>query len=130
MAIRTKLLEFQKKGVKVERDASNPFFKSRYTSLNEVLEKVKKPLNDAGIVIVQSAKVDGIETRLIDTEDDSEVSSFIPFVAATDMQKLGGAISYARRYALIALLCLEDSDMDGEDAIPARGAEAINDFKI
>lgn len=122
MAIRKKLLEFQKQGVKVERDAANPFFKSRYTSLNEVLEKVKGPLNALDVVIVQSAKVDGIETRLIDTEDDTEVSSFVPFVGATDMQKLGSAISYARRYALIALLCLEDSDDDGESAIAPRKA--------
>ena len=118
--IYAKLLEFQKKGITVEKDAANPFFKSRYTSLNQVLEKVKKPLNDLGVLIVQSSIEGGIETRLIDTEDDTQITSFVPFVAASDMQKLGSAISYARRYALIALLCLEDADDDGESAIGAR----------
>lgn len=121
MAIHKKLLEFQKLGITVEKDAANPFFKSRYTSLNQVLEKVKKPLNELGIVITQESHEEGIMTVLTDTEDDTSVSSYVPFVAATDMQKLGSAISYARRYALIALLCLEDSDDDGESAIAPRG---------
>jgi len=127
--IHAKLLEFQKLGITVEKDAANPFFKSRYTSLNQVLEKVKKPLNDMGVVIVQRSTITGVDTELIDTEDDSKVYSFVPFVAATDMQKLGSAISYARRYALIALLCLEDSDDDGESAIaPRNAAKGVGDM--
>lgn len=137
MAIHKKLLAFQQLGITVEKDAANPFFKSRYTSLNQVLEKVKKPLNDAGIVILQRSEVEwsdgkevqGIVTELIDTEDDTLVRSFVPFVGATDMQKLGSAISYARRYALIALLCLEDSDDDGESAIaPRKAAKGVGDM--
>ena len=136
MGINSKLLAFQKLGITVERDAANPFFKSRYTSLNQVLEKVKKPLNDAGVLIVQRAgnlegpePFTGIWTELIDTEDDSKVSSFVPFVAATDMQKLGSSISYARRYALISLLCLEDSDDDGESAIsPRKEGKGVGDM--
>jgi ERF superfamily protein len=116
-----KLLKFQKLGITVEKDADNPFFKSKYTSLNQVLEKVKKPLNDTGVLIVQQPTVidgtSGLHTVLTDTEDSSNVESFIPFVGATDMQKLGGAISYARRYALISMLGLEDEDKDGEDTV-------------
>lgn len=137
--IYAKLLAFQQLGITVEKDAANPFFKSRYTSLNEVLEKVKKPLNDAKIVIVQRSQVvDGISgllTELRDTEDDTWTDSFIPFVGATDMQKLGGAISYARRYALISMLGLEDEDKDGEDTVSRAKSKGVNDqteepFKI
>lgn len=120
MAIHKKLLEFQKLGITVEKDAANPFFKSRYTSLNEVLDKVKGPLNGLGVLVVQYGGFDGessgLWTELIDTEDDSKVASFVPFVGTSDMQKLGSAISYARRYALIHLLCLEDSDDDANSA--------------
>lgn len=122
MAIYAKLLEFQKLGITIEKDAANPFFKSRYTSLNEVLDKVKKPLNDMGIVITQESDEGGIMTILTDTEDETAATAYVPFVGATDMQKLGSAISYARRYALIALLCLEDADDDGESAIAPRTA--------
>jgi hypothetical protein len=133
MAIHKKLLEFQKLGITVEKDAANPFFKSRYTSLNQVLEKVKKPLNDMGIILVQSGAVRGeqlgLETMLMDSEEGDSIVSFVPFVGATDMQKLGSAISYARRYALIALLCLEDADDDGESAIAPRSkATGVGDM--
>lgn len=114
--IHKKLLEFQKLGITIEKDAVNPHFKNSYSSLNEVLAKVKKPLNDLGIVVAQSPSVDGVETLLIDTEDDSHIRSFVPYVNATDMQKLGGAITYARRYSLIAMLGLEDEDDDGNKA--------------
>ena len=130
--IQQKLLEFQKLNIKLERDAMNPHFKNSYSSLNEVLDKVKKPLNDLGILIVQrpgtdyyldehkdfskSSIISGLYTELIDTEDDTKVESFTPFINATDMQKLGGAITYARRYSLISMLGLEDEDDDGNKA--------------
>lgn len=123
--IHKKLLEFQKLNITIEKDAVNPHFKNSYSSLNEVLSKVKKPLNDLGIIIIQKPQCwdetpqgmySGLITKLIDTEDDSEVDSFVPFVNATDMQKLGGAITYARRYSLVSMLGLEDADDDGNTA--------------
>lgn len=127
-----KLLAFQEMNITIEKDAINPHFKNSYSSLNEVLGKVKKPLNDLGIVIVQrpgtdyymddkndyakSSIVTGLYTELIDTEDDSKVESFTPFINSTDMQKLGGAITYARRYSLVSMLGLEDADDDGNTA--------------
>lgn len=120
MAIHSKLLAFQKKGISVKRDGSNPHFRSSYTTLNEVLDKVLEPLNEAGIVVVQRPTVfegtSGLWTELIDTEDDSRVESFVPFVNTADMQKLGGAITYSRRYALISMLALSDDDDDGNTA--------------
>jgi hypothetical protein len=116
MAIYKKLLEFQKKGITLKKDGVNPHFRSSYVTLNEVLDKVKGPLNEAGVVIVQSPGADGLSTRLIDTEDDTQIESFTPFVNPADMQKLGGAITYARRYALISMLGLEDEDDDGNKA--------------
>lgn len=136
MSIYKKLLEFQKKGVTVEKDGTNPHFKSSYVTLNEVLDKVKGPLNELGVVIVQrpvqnapEAGYAGLETILVDTEDDTKVECFVPFVGATDMQKLGGAITYARRYSLVTLLGLEDEDDDGNGASkPKKGVQgAVGD---
>jgi hypothetical protein len=118
--IYAKLLEFQKLNITIEKDAVNPHFKNSYSSLNEVLSKVKKPLNDMGVIIVQSPMVTPtgsfLTTLLIDSEDRSQIESLTPFVNTTDMQKLGGAITYARRYSLIAMLGLEDEDDDGNTA--------------
>jgi hypothetical protein len=127
-----KLLEFQKLNITIKKDATNPHFKSRYSSLNEVLDKVKGPLNELGVVIVQEVQDDGLRTYLVEfgkhpprTVSDNEpmqpfasnyVECFVPFIGATDMQKLGGAITYARRYSLVTLLGLEDEDDDGNAA--------------
>lgn len=120
-----KLLEFQKKGISIKKDKMNPHFKNEYASLNEVLDKVKEPLNEQGIVIIQTPRIDGLETILLDTEDDSSVVSHVPFINPTDMQKLGGAITYARRYALISMLALEDNDDDANGVSEVKNEPVI-----
>jgi len=114
--ITKKLLEFQKLNIVVSKDGENPHFKSSYATINEVLAKVKKPLNDMGILILQEPNRDGLLTRLIDTEDESEVSAFMPYTDMTSAQKLGSCNTYNRRYSLVTLLGLEDEDDDGNVA--------------
>lgn len=116
MAIYKKLLEFQQQNISLEKVGENPHFRSSYVTLNEVLEKVKKPLNDLGIVIIQEPTLEGLKTTLHDTEDASEVSCFMPYVEATTAQKLGSNNTYNRRYSLITLLGLGDTDDDGNVA--------------
>ncbi len=111
-----KLLEFQKLNITIEKDAINPHFKNSYSSLNEVLDKVKEPLNKLGVVIIQRPQISGVETILHDTEDDTMMTAYVPYINPTDMQKLGGAITYARRYSLVSMLGLEDADDDGNTA--------------
>ena len=123
--IYTKLLEFQKQGIAVKKDADNPFFKSKYVTLNEVLDKVKAPLNDMGIVIVQEPRETGLLTRLIDTEDDTEVSGFMPWVGADNAQKVLACTTYYRRGSLVSLLGLQDEDNDGNDTLPAKKTATV-----
>lgn len=127
--IYTQLLAFQKLGISIKKDKKNPHFKNDYASLNEVLDKVKGPLNDLDVVIIPTPKQDGFETCLFHTPSMTSVSSFVPYINATDMQKLGGAITYARRYALVSMLALEDEDNDGNDAV-AKPTTTNNDFTI
>jgi hypothetical protein len=108
-----KLAEVSENDIKVEKDAKNPFFKSNYTTLNEVLSKIKGALLEKGLLIIQNPQKEGLETTIIDTETSEQISSFVPYVGVVDMQKLGGAITYARRYALISMLGLESEDDDG-----------------
>lgn len=135
--IHTKLLEIQKLNITPTKDGTNPHFGNSYVTLNEVLGKLKKPLNDAGIVIIQrpttvegtyGEAVAGLSTELIDTEDNTEVTAFIPYTNVTDAQKLGSCITYFRRYSLMALLGLEDDDDDGEKAsVPAKKSKGVVD---
>lgn len=130
--IYTKLLEFQKKGITLKKDGSNHHFKSSYVTLNEVLAQVKKPLNDLGVVVIQKGGSGvsgdhGLYTTLYDTEDDTEVTSYMPYVGATDSQKLGSANTYLRRYSLITLLGLEDEDDDGNTASAPKETKTTNE---
>lgn len=111
-----KLLEFQKLGITIKKGDRNPHFKNTYANLNEVLSKVTKPLNDLGVVIVQSPEEGGLGTRLYDTEDETYMSGFLPFTEATNPQKIGSNLTYYRRYSLVTMLGLEDADDDGNAA--------------
>ena len=124
----TKLLAFQKLGISIKKSSINPHFKNEYADINEVLDKVKGPLSELGVVIFQEPSPEGLKTTFYDVDTDTAVSSLVPFINPTDMQKLGGAITYARRYSLIAMLGLEDDDDDGNKA-STKVDEAVNNLR-
>ncbi len=45
------LLAFQKKGIKVGKNATNPHFKSKYADLPNIIEAITPTLNEIGLVI-------------------------------------------------------------------------------
>ena len=116
MAIYKKLLAFQMLDITIKKDGSNPHCKSKYATLNEVLEKIKKPLNEMQILVLQTPEKEGLRTVLMDMEDDSKVECFMPYVEVSTAQKLGSNNTYNRRYSLVTLLGLEDEDDDGNKA--------------
>ena len=105
----------------VTKNAKNPFFKSNYADINNVIESISPVCQSLGIVFTQCPKVtennaDVLVTRLTLQDNpkefiESEVRLFLP---TADMQKLGSAITYARRYALISMFGLETEDDDPE----------------
>lgn len=126
-----KLLTVQTKIGAVARSSTNPHFKSKYADLNEVLEVAKAALNAEGIFISQAPGVDAsgvqtvryVETSLIDASSGQQISGRVAFSGAEDnMQKIGAAITYARRFGLVSLLALESEDDDGESAV-GRGSQ-------
>ena len=127
-----KLLEFQKLGISVKKTSINPHFKKSYADLNEVLDKVTKPLNDLGVLIFQSHHTKesdaGLYTQLFDTEDDTFVESFLPYVQKENAQKLGANITYNRRYSLVTMLGLEDEDDDGNKASSTKVTNEADDI--
>jgi hypothetical protein len=123
MSIFTKLLEFQKLGISIKRDKTNPAFRSSYADINEVLDKVKPALSKVGITMVQLPQPDGLRTQIIDPEDGTMIEGFLPYMDTANSQKLGSSITYNRRYSLVAMLGLEDDDDDGNEAsAPAKPA--------
>lgn len=106
-----------------KKDAKNPFFKSKYATLNAVYEAVAEALLKNGLSVIQPIVGDAVETTIIHTSGQF-ITSSCPIVCAkqNDPQAMGSAITYARRYSLASLLgVMTDEDDDGEKAM-ARAA--------
>ena len=98
------------------KDSSNPFFKSKYADLHSVWEACRKPLSENGLAVVQLPNRDVLTTVLMH-ESGEYISSEIPILAKDNSpQALGSAISYARRYALAAIVGVYQVDDDAEAA--------------
>lgn len=112
------------------KDSTNPHFKSKFADLGSVLDAIREPLWDNGITLRQEIRDNAVHTVLQHTGG-GFVSSDCPIVCAkqNDPQAMGSAITYARRYSLMALCCLAPDDDDGEQAVqrtptPTRTAPA------
>ena len=113
MSIYKKLLEFKATVGAVKKDGKNPFHKSKYATIESVLDTIEQPLKEKGLGFVQCPMETGLKTIVFSEDDTNTIESFIPYIGATDMQKLGSAITYARRYALVSMFGLEQEDDDG-----------------
>jgi len=117
-----KLNEFKKLVSKVKKDSVNPHFKNKYATIESVLETIEEPLEKVGLGFYQVVKDMHLETIIYDTESDDKLISSVPLlVSKSDMQQLGSALTYARRYGLVALLGLEQEDDDGNLAVSNSG---------
>jgi hypothetical protein len=103
-------------------DAQNPHFKNHYATLKSCLDTVRPTLARHGLVLMQFVMPsenggDRLVTRLLHESGGFMEDEGISLVGADNMQKLGSAISYARRYGLLAILGLVgDPDDDAEIA--------------
>ena len=120
------LVNFQATVSKVSKESKNPFFKSKYASLANILDTIQKPLSECGLAITQFPDGDALTTLIIHAESGEwmESSYVMPVAKQNDPQAMGSAMTYARRYALGSILNLNiDDDDDGEKAM-GRDAES------
>jgi len=112
MTIYTKLLDIQKESTKLKKDANNPFFKSSYITLDNIIATYNEKLSEKWVVCYHYTKDNKLTTVLIDTEDNSKVESEFN-VLNNDPQKAGSEITYWKRYNLGQLLNIQtDTDDD------------------
>lgn len=103
------------------KDAANPFFKSKYSTLASVREACKEALAKNGLAVIQHPTVTDKGTFLCTTLVHSSgqwIRGFLPIKPVKDdPQGLGSAITYMRRYALAAITGVApDDDDDGNAA--------------
>lgn len=120
------LLVFHQKVSKVKKDSNNPFFKSKYAGLPNVLDSIEEPLQNAGISFVQfPCGSSGLTTVIMHGESGEWMQDTYEMEPTKkDPQSIGSCITYMRRYALAAILGLNiDEDDDGNSASqPAKPA--------
>ena len=110
----TALAELQDSVSKITKNADNPFFKSKYTDLNAIFEEVKPKIREKGFILIQTVVNNSLKTELIHIKTGEKLESYIDLLTIKpDMQQLGSAITYARRYAIMPLLLIECEDDDG-----------------
>lgn len=104
----------------------------RYTSLDEILKKVKKPLAKCGLYVEQELVGDLVLTRLNHESGEFIMSGFkLQSMGASDLvnnlQAAGGGLTYIKRYALSAMLAIssdEDEDGAGDGTEDKKGVPA------
>lgn len=114
----------------VPKTALNPHFKNRYATLDSILAMARPVLNKHKLAIVQGVnRVDGqpvlITSFAHESGESCQVSSLPLILDKQNMQSLGSAITYARRYAVgSALGITTDDDDDGNGASQTAGQSA------
>lgn len=119
-AIIAALLKAQKALKNPRKDSKNPHFKNTYASLTAVLEAIKPVLIVNELLVAQTLDViqgtTVLETIVFHVSGEFIASRMAVTPAKADPQGVAGAITYARRYSLLALFNLATEDDDGNDA--------------
>lgn len=108
---------FQSKIKNPANTADNPFFKSKYAPLNDILNLVRPLLSECGLTVIQSPGGDGerISVTTLLLHESGEWIESDPVVTKAEKinaQGAGSAITYLRRYSLSAILNISSEDDD------------------
>ncbi|MFS7402200.1 ERF family protein [Carnobacterium maltaromaticum] len=113
---------FRSKVEQPVKDANNPFFKSKYVTLECVIKSVDTAIVGTGLTWYQEPVSDnnkiGVATHIF--HESGEWLAFEPFYVTptkVDPQAQGSALTYAKRYSLAAAFGISsDIDDDGNGA--------------
>lgn len=105
------------------KDSTNPAFRSKYADLGNVMDACLPSLNKHGIAVIQPITQDEngryVKTVLIHESGEMLECAVPLIVAKNDMQGLGSAITYGRRYGLMSMAGIAPEDDDGNAAAKA-----------
>lgn len=119
------------------KSANNPFFKSKYVPLENVMTTIKKHAVPVGLSYFQSTLTNdkgeiGVQTRIMHTSGEFiETEPLYLPNEKKNAQSAGSAITYARRYQLSAAFGIaSDEDDDGNGAVNTdKKSSSVNSYK-
>lgn len=104
------------------KNASNPHFKNKYADLGEVIECSEAALAKHKLLVTETLEMlegggQALRTRVWHTPSGEWLDSVVRLlVGKMEMQPLGSAITYARRYARKSLFGMVDVDDDAQSS--------------
>lgn len=122
---------------KASKSTTNPFFKSKYADLEEVIDCVKSVFIKHGLSFTQMPGFDNgivtVETMIMHDSGEWITSTCGCNSPKQDPQGVGSAITYLRRYSLSAVAGLAQEDDDGNSQQVGNNPDPIdlpwfNDF--
>ena len=122
MKLKEKIAFIQQAIDGLSKDEKNPFFKSSYVSLNQVIEALRPMELEQKISITMPLTNVGGRPAIALHIEDLEIEEtrgnecVITLPDLTDPQKMGSAITYYRRYMLMSFFNLKAEDDDGNFA--------------
>lgn len=123
-----KFIDFCNDIPKIEKDGTNPHFKSKYTTLDEIFNKLKEPMRKHEVRVYHNVSSEVLENNWLlikvtpvfccKTGDTIEGESFQCLAIANQIQNNGSIITYAKRYTISAFLGISaDEDDDGNSGM-------------
>jgi hypothetical protein len=114
--INEKLFNLQQEIGTISKDASNPFYKSKYFDINSLIKQLQPLLKKNKLLLLQPIEEDIVVSKILCIEGGGGIVSGLKLPSITDPQKLGSCITYYRRYTLASLLGLQAIDDDANAA--------------
>lgn len=131
--IATALAKAQSEFEGIIKDASNPFFKSKYATLDNIVTTVKPVLAKYGLSVSQGNEPTEsgiiVTTLLMHTSGEWLRSELSMPVVKNDPQGYGSAITYGRRYAYSAILGVATEEDDDANSASTKNGTVSSPVK-
>ena len=115
------------------KSSTNPDFKSKYADLAEVWKACRSTLSKHGIAVIQAPgsgpNLVFLTTRLVHSSGQWMQSVLCMPLARNDAQAVGSCLTYARRYALAAMVGISQEDDDGNAASEQEKANGVWNYQ-
>lgn len=112
-----RILEIKQKIGTLSKSSVNPFYKSQYLDLNDLLNAVEPLLWEEDLILIQPIVEGSVYSTILDAKTGLMlINSWIELPDIKDPQKLGSCITYFRRYTLKSLLAISEVDDDANIA--------------